>query len=95
MDVFKLRLSDIHGITISRETFEHETKQQAPWYQSLDGRNESHLAICPACDNTISIIGLHSSDTEVNEETGEIQAKEATYRNENLLVFGKNSFQAR
>ncbi len=72
MDVFKLRLrlrlrlrlSDIHGITISRETFEHETKQQAPWYQSLDGRSESHLAICPACDNTISIIGLHSSDTE-------------------------------
>ncbi|WP_322805393.1 hypothetical protein SO574_23450 (plasmid) [Vibrio alfacsensis] len=78
MDVFKLRVSDIHGITISRETFEHETKQQAPWYQSLDGRNESHLAVCPACDNTISIIGLHSSDTEINEETGEIQAKKST-----------------
>ncbi|OCH65476.1 hypothetical protein A6E00_13485 [Vibrio diabolicus] len=76
MDVFKLRVSDIHGIMISRENFEHETKQQAPWYQSLDGIKESHLAVCPVCDNTITIVGLHSSDTEVNKETGEVQTKE-------------------
>lgn len=76
MDVFKLKVNDANSIAISRENFEHHTKQQPPWYQSLDGRNESHLAVCPACDNTISIIGLHSSDTEVNEETGDIQPKD-------------------
>lgn len=78
MDVFKLRVSDTHSIAITRENFEHQTKQQPPWYQSLDGRTESHLAICPACDNTISIIGLHSSDTEINEDTGEVQPKEGS-----------------
>ncbi len=58
MDVFKLRVSDIHGIMISRENFEHE---------------KLHLAVCPVCDNTITIVGLHSSDTEVNKENGEVQ----------------------
>lgn len=75
MDAFKLRVTDAGGISITRENFEHHTKQQAPWYQSLDGRRESHLAVCSACDNTISIIGLHSRDTEINENTGEIQTK--------------------
>ncbi|MFA0079759.1 hypothetical protein AB4427_16740 [Vibrio artabrorum] len=75
MDVFKLKVNDVNSISISRENFEHHTKQQPPWYQSLDGRKESHLAVCPACDNTISIVGLHSGDTEVNEETGNIQPK--------------------
>lgn len=76
MDVFKLRLNDTNCIEITKEIFEKETKQQDPWYQSLNGRDESHLAICPACDNTITIIGLHANETELNSETGEIQTKE-------------------
>ncbi len=75
MDVFKLRVSDTQGILITRENVEHHTKQKYPWYQSLDGRHESHLAICPACDNTISLIGLHASDTKLNEATGKIETK--------------------
>lgn len=76
MDVFKLRLSDSNCIEITRKNFEKETKQQEPWYQSLNGKDESHLAICPACDNTITIIGLHANETQLNSETGEIQTKE-------------------
>lgn len=77
MDVFKLRKSDTHAFIITRENFEYHTKQQPPWYQSLDGRTESHLAVCPACDNTISIIGLHASDTELDEETDTIGTKKS------------------
>ncbi|GEK15747.1 hypothetical protein [Aliivibrio fischeri] len=77
MDVFKLRINDTGSISITRENFELQTKQQPPWYQSLDGKKESHLAICPACDNTITITGLHSSNTEIDEKTGKIQHKES------------------
>lgn len=75
MDVFKLRVSDKKSILITRKNFEYHTKEQHPWYQSLDGKKESHLAVCPACDNTITIIGLHASNTEIDEETGEVSIK--------------------
>lgn len=76
MDVFKLSVSDKHGILITRKNFEHHTRERAPWYPSLNGNRESHLAVCPACNNTITIVGLHSKETEIDKETGEVTSKQ-------------------
>ena len=59
MDVFKLRINDTGSISITRRSVEPQTKQQPPWHQSLDSKKESHRVVCPACDNTITITGLH------------------------------------
>lgn len=62
MDVFKLHVTDIHGIELTRKNFEDHTLKDKKWFIKEEGE-QRYFAICPACDNTIQIIRLYS-DTQ-------------------------------
>ena len=60
MDVYKLMPNEIPHKTISRESFEADTRRKTPWYQTNERGKEAHFAVCPACENPIQIIGLYN-----------------------------------
>ena len=61
MDTYKLRPKWTKINTISKENFEKDTGKLEPYYQ-VD--RDSQYAVCPACDNPISIIGLYNPNTK-------------------------------
>ena len=62
MDTYKLRPKWTKINTISKENFEKDTGKLEPYYQ-VD--RDSQYAVCPACDNPISIIGLYNPNTKI------------------------------
>lgn len=58
MDVYKLYREDTEAKSIDKEQFEQDTQCAYPWYQKNAEGEESHFAVCPACDNPIQLIGL-------------------------------------
>lgn len=62
MDTYKLRPKETKINTISKENFEKDTGKLEPYYQAY---RDSQYAICPACDNPISIVGLYNPNTKI------------------------------
>ena len=62
MDTYKLRPKETKANTISKENFEKDTGKLEPYYQ-VD--RDSQYAVCPACDNPISIVGLYNPNTKI------------------------------
>lgn len=70
MDVYKLRIEHTAAKTITRDTFEAETRCREPWYQDSAGNKRSQFAVCPACDNPIQLIGLYELPANVSKPFG-------------------------
>lgn len=61
MDVFKTRVGTVESIMITPESYMAATELRRPYaVQHADGRY-SFYAVCPLCDNPISIVGLFKS----------------------------------
>jgi len=70
VDVYKLRIEHTTAKTITRDTFEADTRCREPWYQDGAGEKRSQFAVCPACDNPIQLIGLYELPANVDKPFG-------------------------
>ncbi|MCL2872292.1 MAG: hypothetical protein FWF41_04845 [Betaproteobacteria bacterium] len=60
MNIYKLHVHETGYRNLTRESFESETRVKAPWYQKNEKGEDVHYAVCPVCDNPVSIVGLYS-----------------------------------
>lgn len=79
MDVYKTRPDETSHRTISRQNFEEDTLCRYPWYQTNDRGKEVHVAVCPACDNPIQIIGLYKLPGNMQRPYGKHLARGVTH----------------
>lgn len=61
MDVFKLKPYIHQSIAISDENFALYTNKKPPYYQMIRGK-QKYFAVCPVCNNPITIIGLYKNE---------------------------------
>lgn len=62
MDYYKLKPKTTNYRKITKENFEADTDFDELYYPK---NKKSQYAVCPACDNPISIIGLYNPDTKI------------------------------
>ena len=62
MDYYKLKPKSTDYRKITKENFEADTDRNKLYYPK---NKKSQYAVCPACDNPITIIGLYNPDTKV------------------------------
>ncbi|WP_318452335.1 hypothetical protein [Photobacterium leiognathi] len=69
MNIFKLKINDSTFYSLTRDIFNDKTQRKSPWNQiGSDGKNR-YYAVCPACENTIQLIGFHLKNTTLNENS--------------------------
>lgn len=66
MDIYKLRATDREFKRLTLENFESDTERRPPWYPEIkpeqpDRWKDVQYAVCPACNNPITIVGLYRS----------------------------------
>ena len=68
MNIFKLKINDRSFYSLTRDNFNQETQRKSPWNQMGSDGIKRYYAVCPACENTIQLIGFHVKNTELNDE---------------------------
>lgn len=61
MNVFKTKAGKNESIELTKENFIKYTKKIEPYFQGV-GKDEKHYAVCPLCDNPITIVGLYKNE---------------------------------
>lgn len=69
MNVFKTKDSKSQFIPINEENFKRATQEEEPYCVSA-GKKRSYRAICPICDNPISIVGLYKREDSTKKPYG-------------------------
>ena len=85
MDTYKLEPKSTKIKNISKETFEKDTGKLKPYYQ--EGK-DSQYAVCPVCDNPISIIGLYNPKAKT-KPYGKHYPRDV----ENLAVYDSHKYE--
>lgn len=85
MDTYKLEPKSTKIKKISKETFEKDTGKLKPYYQ--EGK-DSQYAVCPVCDNPISIIGLYNPKAKT-KPYGKHYPRDV----ENLAVYDSHKYE--